>query len=49
MIKVDPKIAFIVVINIGLLKIRLMIKFLYFLVFTPWNEQEMAYRKPETA
>ena len=50
MIKVDPKIAFIVVINnIGLLEIRLKIKFLYFPVFTPSNEQEMAYRKLETA
>jgi len=45
-----PKIPFIVVIsNLGLLKIRFMIKFGYFHGFTPWNEQEMAYKKPEIA
>ena len=45
-----PKIPIIVKTNnLGLFKVRITIKFSYFSVFTPWNEQEMTNRKPETA
>ena len=50
MFKTLPKMPILVEINnLGLLKIRLINKFGYFSVFTPWNEQEMDNRKPETA